>query len=256
MNIFRSEKIKKLILLIGDIACFYGALLLMFQLRFGFNLNNQSVFDAHFKIFSWVFLFWLLVFYMGHFYEIGIVGRKWKFLKLLTELYVINLVLAIVFFYIFPSITPKTNLLLVAVFSFVFLIFWRFIFNSILGRTSAARVLILGKGKEVEVEARPNDQLEFVVEVTNTSPVMVGDVKVVENLPTKLTFMSGDENASYNSLTGEILWELGALIPGEKKELRLLASVSSDAFIPSEFALTARAEAFNGVSSISWILMK
>ena len=33
--------------------------------------------------------------------------------------------------------------------------------------------------------------------------------------------------------------------------MRLLASVSSDAFIPSEFALTARAEAFNGVSSIS-----
>src|SRR5574343_599922 len=129
MNIFRSEKIKKLILLIGDTACFYAALLLMFQLRFGFNLYNQSVFDAHFKIFSWVFLFWLLIFYMGHFYEIGIVGRKWKFIKLLSELYFINFVLAIVFFYIFPSITPKTNLLLVALFSFIFLILWRFIFN-------------------------------------------------------------------------------------------------------------------------------
>ena len=64
MNIFRSEKIKKLILLIGDIVCFYAALLLMFQLRFGLNLNNQSVFDAHFKIFSWVFLFWFFeIFY-------------------------------------------------------------------------------------------------------------------------------------------------------------------------------------------------
>jgi exopolysaccharide biosynthesis polyprenyl glycosylphosphotransferase len=150
MNIFRSEKIKKLILLIGDTACFYAALLLMFQLRFGFNLYNQSVFDAHFKIFSWVFLFWLLIFYMGHFYEIGIVGRKWKFIKLLSELYFINFVLAIVFFYIFPSITPKTNLLLVALFSFIFLILWRFIFNSILGKTSATRVLILGNSKEVE----------------------------------------------------------------------------------------------------------
>ena len=106
-------------------------------------------------------------------------------------------------------------------------------------------------GTDIEVEARPNDQLEFIMEVTNTSSVMVGDVKVVENLPAKLTFVSGDESASYNSLTGEVLWELGALIPGEKKELRLLASVSSDAFIPSEFALTARAEAFNGISSIS-----
>ena len=106
-------------------------------------------------------------------------------------------------------------------------------------------------GTDVEVEARPNDQLEFVVEVTNTSPIMVGDVKVVENLPAKLTYVSGDESATYNSLTGEVLWELGALIPGEKKELRLLAAVSSDAFIPSEFALTARAEAFNGINSMS-----
>lgn len=89
------------------------------------------------------------------------------------------------------------------------------------------------------------------MEVTNTSSVMVGDVKVVENLPAKLTYVSGDENASYNSLTGEVLWELGALIPGERKEIRLLASVSSDAFIPSEFAMTARAEAFNGISSLS-----
>jgi len=107
-------------------------------------------------------------------------------------------------------------------------------------------------GTEVSVEARPNDQLEFIVEVTNTSPVMVGDVKVVENLPPKLTYVSGDASASYNSLTGEVLWELGALIPGEKKELRLLASVSSDAFIPSEFSLTSRAEASNGINNLSF----
>ncbi|HNW96483.1 MAG TPA: hypothetical protein PLQ44_02415 [Candidatus Paceibacterota bacterium] len=107
-------------------------------------------------------------------------------------------------------------------------------------------------GTETSVEARPNDQLEFVVEVTNTSPVMVGDVKVVDNLPAKLTYVSGDESASYNSLTGEVLWELGALVPGEKKELRLLASVSSDAFIPSEFSLTSKAEASNGIDNISF----
>ena len=107
-------------------------------------------------------------------------------------------------------------------------------------------------GTETAVEARPNDQLEFVVEVTNTSSVMVGDVKVVDNLPAKLTYISGDENASYNSLTGEVLWELGALVPGEKKELRLLASVSSDAFIPSEFSLASKAEASNGIDNISF----
>ncbi len=107
-------------------------------------------------------------------------------------------------------------------------------------------------GTEVSIEARPNDQLEFIVEVTNISPVMVGDVKVVENLPPKLTYVSGDASASYNSLTGEVLWELGALIPGEKKELRLLASVSSDAFVPSEFSLISRAEASNGINNISF----
>ncbi len=215
MNIFRSEKIKKIILLIGDIACFYAALLLMFQLRFGFSFSNQSVFDAHLEIFSWVFLFWLLIFYTGHFYEIGVVGRKWKFLKLLSELYVINLVLAVIFFYIFPSITPKTNLLLVAVFSFVLLIFWRFIFNSVLGRTSVARVLILGNSKEAEelrVCLDNSPQLGYRVVLTMDS---FGDIE-------KDTFINLAKNEKINIIVVDRLFNQDGTLELKKSLFRAL----------------------------------
>ena len=108
MNIFRSEKIKRIILLIGDIFCLYIALFLMLVLRFGWAVSD-SVFSVHFQLFSFVFLVWLVVFYIGHFYEIGTIAKKWKFFKPLVETAVANFVLAIVFFYIYPTITPKIN---------------------------------------------------------------------------------------------------------------------------------------------------
>lgn len=149
MNIFRSEKIKRIILLIGDIFCLYIALFLMLILRFGWAVSD-GVFNVHFQLFSFVFLVWLVVFYIGHFYEIGTVAKKWQFFKPLVEAAIANFILAIVFFYIYPTITPKINLFLVSVFSFVLLFLWRSVFNVALGKSSAARVLILGKGKEVE----------------------------------------------------------------------------------------------------------
>jgi exopolysaccharide biosynthesis polyprenyl glycosylphosphotransferase len=149
MNIFRSEKIKRIILLIGDIFCLYIALFLMLVLRFGWAVSD-SVFSVHFQLFSFVFLVWLVVFYIGHFYEIGTIAKKWKFFRPLVETVIANFILAIVFFYIYPTITPKINLFLVSVFSFVLLFLWRSVFNAILGKSSSARVLILGKGKEVE----------------------------------------------------------------------------------------------------------
>lgn len=149
MNIFRSEKIKRIILLMGDIFCLYVALFLMLVLRFGWAVSD-GVFSVHFQLFSFVFLIWLVVFYIGHFYEIGTIAKKWKFFKPLVEIAIVNFVLAIVFFYIYPTITPKINLFLVSIFSFVLLFLWRSVFNGILGRSFSSRVLILGKGKEVE----------------------------------------------------------------------------------------------------------
>lgn len=106
-------------------------------------------------------------------------------------------------------------------------------------------------GSDVQVVARPNDQLQFTIEVVNTSPVMVGDVKVVENIPQKINFVNAEGGGSYNSLTSQAVWELGALLPNEKRELTMLANVSSDAFIPSEFSFIAKAEASTGIKDLT-----
>jgi uncharacterized repeat protein (TIGR01451 family) len=106
-------------------------------------------------------------------------------------------------------------------------------------------------GDEVEINARANDQIQMQVEVVNTSSVMVGDVKVMESLPDKMNYVSSSDNGEYNSLTGETMWNLGALLPNEKKSLNLLASVASDVFVPSNFTSEARAEASTGVKNLT-----
>jgi len=160
-----SEKIKKFILLLGDVACFYAALFLMLEIRFGFPLN-PAFFRAHFNLFSLVFLGWVLVFYIGHLYEISEARNEAKFFGLLLKLQIVNFILAIIIFYFIPVITPKTNLAIVAVLSFFFIAIWRFLFNSILLKGRPQRVLIISgnhEGEELAKYLRDSPQIGYEV---------------------------------------------------------------------------------------------
>jgi exopolysaccharide biosynthesis polyprenyl glycosylphosphotransferase len=216
MNIFRSEKIKKVILLTGDIICFYVALLLMLCLRFGWNVS-EDVFNVHFRLFSLVFLFWIIVFYITHLYEIVFIGRKMKFLKPLAEASLINFFLAIVFFYIYPTITPKINLFLVSVFSFIFLFIWRLVFNGALGKSSSLRVLILGKGKEVKE----------VCEYLNNSPQLGYKVVLVMDSfegTNQDTFINLAKNEKINIIVVDRLFSQSGDLETKKALFRALVS--------------------------------
>ena len=140
------EKIRKITLVIGDIICFYLALFLMAATRH----LNFDYFSIHFKYFSLIFLIWIFVFYAGHFYELNNLKERKKIISLLFSLQVINILLAIVIFYLCPIITPKTNLILIILLSSILVLFWRLIFYSIFSQKIFYRVILIGDSEELK----------------------------------------------------------------------------------------------------------
>lgn len=142
---FSKEKAKKIILLIGDGVFLYLALFLMLSIRFHSNYpQSEGIWIIHIQLFSIIFLAWLIVFYIGHLYEIQDIFNRNKLALSVLWLQLINFALAIIFFYIFSIITPKTNLLIVSVLAGLFILGWRLLFVKITSRVRPARLLIFG----------------------------------------------------------------------------------------------------------------
>lgn len=141
-----AEKIRKIFLVIGDIICFYFALYLMAVIR---SLSTDY-FGVHFNLFSLIFLVWIFIFYVGHFYELTTFKERKKIISSLIKLQIINILLAIVIFYLYPIITPKTNLLLIIVFSSLFVLIWRLIFYSIFSKKIIYPMMLLGDSEELK----------------------------------------------------------------------------------------------------------
>jgi len=141
-----AEKIRKSILAVGDIICFYVALFLTAAVRH----LNPDYFLIHIKLFSLIFLAWIIVFYVGHFYELSNFKERKKIVALLFRLQIINILLAVVIFYLYPIITPKTNLFLIIVFSSIFVLGWRLFFYWVFASKIFYRVLLIGSSNEIK----------------------------------------------------------------------------------------------------------
>ena len=125
-----KSKLKQIVLLFGDIALFYAALYLTLYLRYLSQPQNE-VWEQNSAAFTWIFLIWLLVFYIGNLYDLKSFAHRGRFVESYLKTLVITLILSIIFFYLFPykNISPKTNLLIfTGVYSALFLI-WRFTFS-------------------------------------------------------------------------------------------------------------------------------
>jgi exopolysaccharide biosynthesis polyprenyl glycosylphosphotransferase len=204
-----AEKIRKVILAIGDIVCFYLALYLMALLR---NLT-PDYFSVHLKLFSLIFLAWLIVFYAGHFYELNNLKERKKIISLLFKLQLINILLAIVIFYLYPIITPKTNLVLIIVFSSVLVLIWRLIFYSIFSHRLVYKTILIGESGEIkeikkQLEESPHlgykviqtiekidvikkEELEKIIENNNVKVIVVDNLvnqKELKDLLLKMMF--------------------------------------------------------------------
>jgi uncharacterized repeat protein (TIGR01451 family) len=71
------------------------------------------------------------------------------------------------------------------------------------------------------------ENITYNILVANTSSQTLSQVKVTDELPPQVSFVSADNGGVYNPGTGVVTWELGTFNPGDWKSLTLVVKVDS-----------------------------
>ncbi|MFH2013526.1 MAG: sugar transferase [Patescibacteria group bacterium] len=161
-------RIKKFILLLGDIIILYASLAIALTIRYReFDLGT---FQNHILPFSIVYFVWLIVFFIHNLYDLDTAKNNIEFSSSLIRGIIIGGLISIAFFYLIPGfaineLTPKTNLLLTIII-FVFLFYgWRLFFNFLIGalkiRINLAIVGYNPQAIELAKEIIKNPQLGY-----------------------------------------------------------------------------------------------
>ena len=143
--------LRKFLLLLGDALLLYFSLFLALFLRF-FKNFSFSFFVSHLLPFSILYFFWLVILYAFGFYDLYLIKDKISFYSRFLGVILINLVAGVIFFYSITlfGITPKTNLVLVAVIFGILFMVWRNFFYLLFSSYFLNKVAIIGQGEEIE----------------------------------------------------------------------------------------------------------
>lgn len=144
---------KKIILIIGDVAMCYTALVLTLALRYR-DAFTPLVWHEHVIPFTVIFAAWIAVFYINNLYALSSAKNSSIFYSVLATSMAVNIAIAMLFFYLAPDrfidVRPKTNLALHLIFSTVLLIGWRNLFNRVARAANlAANILIIADTPKV-----------------------------------------------------------------------------------------------------------
>lgn len=175
-----TNKNEAFLLFVGDIFFFFLSLFIMLFLRFK-EIPNFAVFLDHVTSFSIILVLWFAVFFIAGLYEKHTLILRSKIPTLILNAQLVNSAIAVLFFYLVPffGITPKTNLFLYIVISFVLILYWRIKGVSILSAHSRENAILIGSGEEMyelkeEVNHNPRYGLYFVSSI-DLDKVGVGD---------------------------------------------------------------------------------
>jgi len=153
--------IRKIFLFLGDVTLLYFSLLLMVFFDFWREFTWQAFFE-HLLPFSFLYLFWLIIFYIFGLYDLKIVRTRINFYTKILGSLLTSLGLGMIFFYLIPyfNITPKTNLIFNVLIFGVLWFFWRKFFYSLFSYRLLTKVAIVGETNQVrelakEITARP-----------------------------------------------------------------------------------------------------
>lgn len=159
---------KIFVLFLGDVAALYAALLLALAARYGNGFYRQFI-DVHVLPFTVIFIPWILIFYIAGLYDLRRLRNNLVFFKTLALSLATNAAVAVLLFYVVPSlgIAPKTNLFLFFIAFAVIEVAWRRIFNRVTVSGEAPnRVLLVGNGPtaaELSAAIGENAQLGYKI---------------------------------------------------------------------------------------------
>jgi exopolysaccharide biosynthesis polyprenyl glycosylphosphotransferase len=124
------SRVKKILILCGDVIALYLSLALTLIIRYGISEIDRS-FQNHLGPFSTIFIVWFVIFYLFDLYHPKTLRNEQTLFNALIGAIFVSAIVSIVIFYLFNNLffnlTPKINLL---IFSLIFLVvdyLWRLI---------------------------------------------------------------------------------------------------------------------------------
>lgn len=147
-----SNRLKKIILVIGDILVLYCTLYLTLLVRYA-QIPGLKLWMDHFFPFSIIIVVWIIIFYISELYNLSYAISNWHFFRLSLRSFIAGGVISSLFFYLVPGIkiAPKTNLLLFTIILTFLFFLWRHFFNWSLKSYLPKDILgIIGYNTQVE----------------------------------------------------------------------------------------------------------
>lgn len=125
-----THKLKKLVLIGGDVIVLYFSLYLTLLLRYRTNFSGQ-IWQVHFWPFTVIFVLWLVIFYIGNLYNLHSAVNNSAFYKLAGRSFAVTGLASLAFFYLTPNvgIAPKRNLFIYLVIFAALFFLWRRFYN-------------------------------------------------------------------------------------------------------------------------------
>lgn len=160
-----------MVLFLGDIILLYFSLWFSLVLR-EWGIPSGSYWDLHFWPFTLIIGVWILAFFISGLYEKHTLILKSRLPSTVFNAQIANSFIAVLFFYFIPyfGITPKTNLFVYLIISFITVLLWRIYGDRILHPLVKQKGIIVGSGEEMkelleEVNNNSRYGLEFISSV-------------------------------------------------------------------------------------------
>jgi len=168
-----------LALFLGDVIVLFVALFAMLFVRYGADFSS-TLWTSHIVSFSILFIVWVLVYFISGLYEKHTLILKNKLPAILFNSQIINIAIAVLFFYLIPyfDITPKTNLFVYLLFSLILMLLWRLKGVELINFKHKQKAVAIGSGSEMhelisEINGNSRYDLKFLssIDVDNIDSI-------------------------------------------------------------------------------------
>ncbi len=184
------------VLLLPNLALLYLALFLAMRVRYPAGMSPE-ILSAHLWAFSWIFILWILNFFIHGIFDTSFFRRYLGLVFRLATAQVVNLLIAILFFYFQKDLilTPRRFLLVVLAISFALLLVWNLLVKFFLKNRIKENIFLFSFNQELldlEKEIENHEFLGYKVlghlNANNLASASIGQSSAIV-LPDKL-----DEN--------------------------------------------------------------
>jgi exopolysaccharide biosynthesis polyprenyl glycosylphosphotransferase len=163
---------QKVTLMFGDFVAFTSAFYLMSAVRLATPPTRTS---PQLQLFAVLFLVWLIVFFMFDLYTARRINPNPRNIGLIIAAMTTNTLLGVVFFYLTSAqgISPKTNLLIITLFSTLLIVLWRRACYVLFTKRFVRKIVLIGEStylNDLKYELTQNPNIGTIVGIYPSIP--------------------------------------------------------------------------------------